>query len=36
MACFFENKIDQNKINLLSEVINISEWKRIKNQIKLK
>ena len=36
MACFFENKVDQNKINLLSEVINISEWKRIKNQIKLK
>ena len=36
IACFFENKVDQNKINLLSEVINISEWKRIKNQIKLK
>ena len=35
MACFFENKIDQNKINLLSEVINISEWKRISNQINL-
>jgi len=33
MTCFFENKIDQNKINLLSEVINISEWKRISNQI---
>ena len=27
MACFFETKKDEEKLNLISEVINIDDWR---------
>ena len=29
MACFFETKKDEEKLNLLSQVINIDDWRNV-------